>query len=468
MKQLPTIEKLSILSAGGRGKTIGKLSDGRVVLVQGAVPGDEVSIQITKKKSNFFEGKVIRVLNPSPERIQPKCSHFGVCGGCSWQHMRYHYQLHWKEKEVWDAMERIAKCNDFQKLTILPSDEEFYYRNKLEFSFSNQRWLTEQEIQSGNKIEKKNALGFHAPKQWSKVVHIEKCLLQAEPSNKLRNFVFDLAQQKGWSFFDAKTQSGFLRNLMLRNTTHGSWLVALQVGEDNSIAIEELANAIRNHFPNVQTLVVAVNKGANDAWGNLEVKIIFGKGFIRQDLLGLEFEIDAKSFFQTNPKQAEKLYQTALDFADIQPNEVVYDLYTGTGTLAQLAARFASKVVGIELIPEAITAAIKASERNHIQNVDFFAGDMAKIFTDEFLDRNGHPDVIITDPPRDGMHPKVVQQILKISPNRVVYVSCNPQTMARDIALLTSNYKLEKVQPVDMFPQTYHVEAVALLRNLQP
>lgn len=457
------LDNIRLLSAGAKGVSIGKADDGKTVLVTNAVPGDLVRVRVKKAKNNYYEGDAIEILEYSNARISPICIHFGVCGGCKWQNIAYDKQLEFKQNEVVNNIKRIGNIADFEVLPILGSQQQYYYRNKMEYSFSNARWLTSDEINSDENILDKNALGFHIPKQWSKILDIKECHLQESPSNDIRLAIKKYALENKLEFFDLKTQDGFLRTLMLRQNSKGEWMVLIQFFKENEEERVKLLNFITNQFPQIKTLLYAINPKGNDSVYDLDIKTFLGDGYLTEKMDGLQFKIGPKSFFQTNYKQALELYRKTLEFADLKGNEVIYDLYTGTGTIAQYLARNAKQVIGIEAVQEAIDSAIEHTKLNGLNNCQFYCGDMKEIFTDEFLSKHPKADILITDPPRDGMHPKVVEQILKLSPNKIVYVSCNSATQARDLALLEKSYQLVKILPVDMFPQTHHVENIALL-----
>lgn len=457
------LENIKLLSAGAKGVSIGKTEDGKTIIVSGAIPGDIVNARVKKAKNKYYEADAVEILTPSPFRIEPECEHFGVCGGCKWQNMSYEKQLEFKQDEVVNNIKRIGGIEDFESIPILGGDEPYYYRNKMEFSFSNARWLTSEEIKSGTDINQKNALGFHIPGQWSKILDLKNCYLQEYPSNEIRLAIRNYAIENELDFFDLKSQDGFLRTLMLRQNSKGEWMILIQFFKENEEQRIKLLNFILEQFPQITTLLYAINPKGNDSVYDLDIKTYFGEGFIFEEMDGLKFKIGPKSFFQTNYKQALNLYRKTLEFADINENQVVYDLYTGTGTIAQYIARHAKQVIGIEAVPEAIDAAKENAKLNGLANCIFYCGDMKEVFTEEFLAQHPKADVLITDPPRDGMHPKVVEQILKLSPNRIVYVSCNSATQARDLALMKDFYRVEKILSVDMFPQTHHVENIALL-----
>lgn len=457
------LENIKLLSAGAKGVSIGKTEDGKTIIVSGAIPGDIVNARVKKAKSKYYEADAVEILTPSPFRVEPECKHFGVCGGCKWQNMSYEKQLEFKQDEVINNIKRIGGIEDFESIPILGGDEPYYYRNKMEFSFSNARWLTSEEIKSDTDINQKNALGFHIPGQWSKILDLKNCYLQEYPSNEIRLAIRNYAIENKLDFFDLKSQDGFLRTLMLRQNSKGEWMILIQFFKENEEQRIKLLNFILEQFPQITTLLYAINPKGNNSVYDLDIKTYFGEGFIFEEMDGLKFKIGPKSFFQTNYKQALNLYRKTLEFADINENQVVYDLYTGTGTIAQYIARHTKQVIGIEAVPEAIDAAKENAKLNGLANCIFYCGDMKEVFTEEFLAQHPKADVLITDPPRDGMHPKVVEQILKLSPNRIVYISCNSATQARDLALMKDFYKVEKILPVDMFPQTHHVENIALL-----
>lgn len=457
------LENIKLVSAGAKGVAVGKTEEGKTVLVSGAVPGDVVNVRVKKSKSKYAEGEALEIVEKSPFRVEPKCIHFGVCGGCKWQNLSYEKQLEFKQDEVYNHIKRIGGLVDFETLPILGSEEQYFYRNKMEFSFSNARWLTIDEVSSGEDFGDKNALGFHIPGMWSKILDLKECWLQEEPSNSIRLSVKKYAVENGLEFFDVKNQQGFLRTLMMRQNSKGEWMVLFQLFREEKENREKLFNFILKEFPQIKTLVFVINSKPNDSIYDQNVQTYFGDGFLMEEMDGLKFKIGPKSFFQTNYKQALNLYRKTLEFADLKGHEVVYDLYTGTGTIAQYVARNAKQVIGIESVQEAIDAAKEHAELNGLSNCTFYCGDMKDIFNDDFLAHHPKADVLITDPPRDGMHQKVVEQILKLSPDKIVYVSCNSATQARDLALMKEHYRLVKILPVDMFPQTHHVENIALL-----
>ena len=458
-------ESVEVIDAGAKGKAIGKAPDGKIIFIENAVPGDVVRVQTTQKRKAYYKGTAIEFEKLSNKRTEPVCAHFGVCGGCKWQNMEYAQQLFFKQQEVENNLKRIGKVELPEILPILPSKNTYFYRNKMEFSFSDSRWLTMDEINSGKEFDNKNALGFHIPGMWDKILDVEKCHLQEDPSNEIRNKIKDFATENQLSFYNTRKQEGFLRTLMLRTSSTGEIMVLLQFFEEDKAKREFLLDFIKEEFPQITSLLYVVNSKGNDTIYDQEVICYAGRDHIFEEMEGLKFKINAKSFYQTNSDQAYELYKIAREFADLSPNDLVYDLYTGTGTIAQFVAKNAKKVIGVEAVPEAIEDAKANAAMNEIDNVEFFAGDMKKVFNENFIAAHGRPDVIITDPPRDGMHKDVVAQIIGILPKRIVYVSCNSATQARDLALLDEQYKVTKVQPVDMFPQTHHVENVVCLER---
>lgn len=460
------LENIKLLSAGAKGVAVGKTEEGKTILVSGAVPGDVVNARIKKAKSKYYEAETVDILEPSPYRVEAQCQHFGVCGGCKWQNLAYDKQLEFKQDEVLNNIKRIGGIEDFETLPILGSAEQYYYRNKMEFSFSDARWLTLEEVNSSEAINDKNALGFHIPGMWSKILDLKECHLQEDPSNAIRLAVKQYAVDKGLAFFDVKNQDGFLRTLMLRQNSKGEWMVLFQLYREEKDNREALFEYILKQFPQIKTLVYAINPKNNDSIYDLDIQTYYGEGYLMEEMDGLKFKIGPKSFFQTNYKQALELYRKTLEFADLKGDEVVYDLYTGTGTIAQYLARNAKQVIGIEAVQEAIDAAKAHATLNGLDNCTFYCGDMKEVFTEDFLARHPKADVLVTDPSRDGMHHKVVEQILKLAPQRIVYVSCNSATQARDLALMKEHYRVVKILPVDMFPQTHHVENIALLERV--
>jgi 23S rRNA (uracil1939-C5)-methyltransferase len=455
-----TIENVTIEGIAAEGKCIARVND-QVIFVTGVAPGDVVNVQITRKKKNFMEGKPVHFHKYSKDRVEPFCEHFGLCGGCKWQHIPYDIQLKYKHQQVIDNLERIAKVELPEIQPILASSETTYYRNKLEYTFSNWKWFTKEEISSGEKLDR-DALGFHIPGRFDKILDIEKCYHQVDPSNAIRIAVRDHSKEIGIPFFDMVKQTGVMRNLIIRTSSTGDLMVIVQFAAEHEKKVA-LMDFIKDKFPEITSLQYVINGKGNDTFHDLNVTCYSGEAFITEKMEDIQFRIGPKSFYQTNATQAYELYKIARDFAGLQGTEVVYDLYTGTGTIANFVAKDAKKVIGLEYVEAAIEDAKVNSEINGITNTAFFAGDMKDVLNDEFMDNNESPDVIITDPPRAGMNELVVEMLLKIEADKIVYVSCNPATQARDLAMLDAKYKVTKVQPVDMFPQTHHVENVVLL-----
>ena len=466
-KKLPLLENITIGAVAAEGKSIAKVDD-LVVFVPFAVPGDVVDLQVRRKKHRYAEAEIVKFHERSSLRIEPRCRHFGTCGGCKWQILPYAEQLKAKQQQVADQLARIGRVELPPISPILGSAEEYGYRNKLEFGCSNRRWLTKEEIASGQPIAEPNAVGFHIQGAFDKIFPVEECLLMDPLQNGIRNEVARYAAARSIPFFDLREQKGLLRDLVLRHSNTGEWMLIIQFcfddsGEDRKMA-EDLMAHIADTFPQITSLLYVDNRKCNDTFGDLPVRVFKGKDHIVETMEGLSFKVGPKSFYQTNTGQAIELYRAARRLAGLTGGELVYDLYTGTGTIANFVARHARRVIGIEYVPEAIEDAKENSRINGISNTEFYAGDMKDILTPQFVDKHGRPDVIITDPPRAGMHPGVVETIIETAPDRIVYVSCNPATQARDLALLASKYDVEAVQPVDMFPQTPHVENIALLR----
>ena len=456
------IENIEIIDTANKGKSVAK-HDGRAIFVQGGVPGDICDITVFKRRKKFWEARIEKIHIYSNRRTNPKCEHFGTCGGCKWQNMKYESQLEFKQNEVLNNLKRIGGIELPIHSEILGSEEEYFYRNKMEFTFSNKRWLTIDEVQSESEIKDKDALGFHVPGMFDKVINLNNCHLQKNPSNAIRLSVKQFADKNKLTYFDIRNQVGLLRNLMVRTSSTNDLMILVQFYENNKKNINLLMKHLKISFPEITSLLYIVNQKANNTMYDQEVVCYKGENYIMEEMDGLHFKIGAKSFFQTNSEQAKILYRKTKELAQIDENDVVYDLYTGTGTIAQYVAKSSKKVVGIDSVEEGIKAAYENAERNNIKNCTFYTGDMKEIFTDEFITKNGIPNVIITDPPRDGMHKKVVEQILKIGAKRIVYVSCNSATQARDLALMDEKYKVINIQPVDMFPQTHHVENIVVL-----
>ncbi len=469
-RPLPLLENVEIIDAGAEGKAIARV-DEKVLFVPFAAPGDVVDVQVYKKKRHFLEGRITELKKSSEYRVEPQCLHFGLCGGCKWQHLDYTYQKAFKQKQVKDSLDRIAKVPYPGINKIIGAEETYFYRNKLEFTFSNRRWLTTLDpMAAESEALETRGLGFHLPGKFDKILDINQCYLQKEPSNDIRLTVRAFAIEKDFSFFNAREQLGFLRNMIIRTSTTDDLMVVMIFGEENEEAIQAMMGHLAEKFPQITSLMYVVNTKKNDTIYDLEVRLFKGKDHnvevmqpARKERNPLHFKVGPKSFYQTNPEQAQKLYQAAHDFAGFNGDELVYDLYTGTGTIALFIAPSVKKVIGIESVEDAVEDARRNAAENGIGNVEFYAGDMMVLLNEDFIARHGTPDVLLTDPPRAGMHPKVIKQILQTTPEKIIYVSCNPATQARDIAMLDEKYNIMKVQPVDMFPQTHHVENVVLL-----
>lgn len=464
-KPLPILENIQITDCAAEGKSLARVND-MVVFVPFCVTGDIVDLQVRKKRHSYMEAEVIRFVEKSAVREEPFCEHFGVCGGCKWQNLPYDKQLEMKQRQVYEQLTRIGKVELPEFMPILGSRKNREYRNKLEFGCSNKRWMTREEIASGEPAGEMRAIGFHITGAFDKILPIHNCHLMDGLQNEIRNFIYQYAIDNDLTFFDLRQQTGLLRDVMVRNSNTGEWMVLVQFHYDEEGDRErslQLMEALADRFPQITSLLYVDNQKCNDTFGDLELTLYKGNDHIFEIMEGLRFKVGPKSFYQTNTDQAYHLYSVARQFAGLTGEEVVYDLYTGTGTIANFVARSAKKVVGIEYVPEAIEDAKVNSDINGIGNTLFFAGDMKDILTDEFIAGHGRPDVIITDPPRAGMHPDVVETILRAKPRRIVYVSCNPATQARDLQLLDRLYKVVAVQPVDMFPHTPHVENVVAL-----
>jgi len=461
-KKLPLIENAVVTGIASEGKAIVRYND-LVVFVPYVVPGDQIDIQLTRKRNSYAEGRAVAFHTYSPQRRPAFCEHYGVCGGCQWQILPYSEQLRYKQQQVSDLLTRIGKVELPEISAIVGSAKTEFYRNKLEFTFSNKRWMTEEEIRSEQTFDSRNALGFHIPGMFDKVLDIHTCWLQDPVSNRIRNEIKSFALQNDFSFFDLRNQTGFLRNIIIRTSTTGEIMLMVVFFEDDRDRRELLLNHLAGRFPEITSLLYIINPKANDTITDLEVFRFKGNDFIEEEMEGLKFKIGPKSFFQTNSEQAYILYRMARDFAALTGKERVYDLYTGTGTIANFLAKDALQVIGIEYVPEAVDDARINSERNGITNTLFFAGDMKDLLNEAFIEKHGRPEVILTDPPRAGMHDDVIKAILFAEPQRIVYVSCNPATQARDLNAFDSRYKVIKVQPVDMFPHTHHVENLVLL-----
>ena len=464
-KELPLLERVEITDAGAEGMAVAKV-DGLVVFVPFVVPGDVVDIQLYRKKKNYAEGRAVRFHQKSVLRVEPACPHFGVCGGCKWQTMNYEAQLDAKQRQVRDNLERLGGVDCSGMRPISGSENIYYYRNKLEFTFSTRMWLTDPTVRQENAW---GALGFHIPQLFDKVLPIEHCVLQPDPSNAIRLAVRDYAMEYGLECYDIRNHTGYLRNIVIRNTSLGHWMVIVVVADDDTSRLFPLLDMLRERFPQITSLQYIINTKFNDSYADLDVHTYTGDGHIEEEMEGwnggkaLRYIINPKSFYQTNSAQARRLYGFVAELAELQPGDTLYDLYTGTGTIALFLASQVKKVVGIEYVEEAIADARVNARRNGFDNTVFYAGDMAKVLTADFIAANGHPDVVVTDPPRAGMHERVVAQLLEAAPRKIVYVSCNPATQARDLKLLADRYDVRRIQPVDMFPHTQHVENVAEL-----
>ena len=459
---------MPITSAGSEGTAVAKV-EGMVVFVTGAVPGDVADLQITRKKRRHAEAVVKQLITASPDRVQPFCQHFGVCGGCKWQHLSYEKQLEYKRQHVIDSLERIGALELPEVAPALASPELTYYRNKLEFTGSSSRWFTSEELAELGEISDRNALGFHIPGRFDKVLDIAQCHLQADPSNAIRLFVRLFAAENDLSFYNVREHVGFIRNLTIRNSTNGEWMVLLALGHENEEARIALLQGLKDAFPQITSLLWTINPKKNDTIWDLPIEVFYGRDHIIQELPDgpdgrpIQFRIGPKTFFQTNPVQTVNMFRITRDLAEITSGDLVYDLYCGAGSISLFVAAKAKKVIGAEIVPESIADAKLNAELNGITNVHFEAGDLKDLLDQDFIDRNGRPDVLITDPPRSGMHEDVVKRILEMAPRRIIYVSCNPATQARDLALMKEQYSITHVQPVDMFPHTYHVENIVRL-----
>ena len=468
-KEPEYLQDVLIVDAGSEGMSVAK-PEGRVVFIPFGVPGDVVDLEVFKKKKNYFEGRILNIKKPSEKRVTPVCRHFGLCGGCKWQQLDYQWQIYYKQKQVKDNFDRIGKLDYPEIRPILGCEKQYFYRNKLEYAFSNRKWLTDGAPAGTCSEEECKGLGFHLPQLFDRVVDVEQCHLQADPSNDIRLFVRQFTMDHKLSYYSVRHHEGLMRNLVIRCNSKGEFMVILVISEENAVIRHELIPALEQRFPQIVSLLLIINGKLNDVINDLPFECLKGDPFLTETMASprpgfpdLKFGIGPVSFFQTNVYQAERLYKAAFDLAAVKGDELMYDLYTGTGTIAQYFSRFVQRVVGIEYVEEAIADAKVNADINGIDNCTFYAGDMAKIFTDEFIEANGHPDFIVTDPPRAGMAEKVVEQLLKIKAPKIVYVSCNPATQARDLQLLSSAYAVKAVQPVDMFPHTQHVENITLL-----
>ncbi len=464
-KKTVLLENVEITDVAAEGKSLARI-DNMVLFVPHTVPGDIVDVQVVRKRKKWMEGFPLRFIRFSADRIEPFCQHFGECGGCRWQNMPYEKQLKFKQQQVLDQFERIGRIKIPEIGPIIASELTTQYRNKLEYTFSHNRWLTREEMKQGREISQRNAVGFHIPGRFDKVLDIFQCHLQPEPSNEIRNFFRDYALNQNLDFFDLVSQQGFLRTLMIRNSGKGEFMVVVSFFREDKTLIFPLLDELVYRFPAIASLFYVINPKANDTLTDLDLVLHYGKDHLVEEMEGLKFRIGPRSFYQTNPVQAHKLYAIARDFAGLKGHETVYDLYTGTGTIALFVAGHCARVTGIEYVEEAIADARRNAELNGVRNAEFYAGDIKDILNPEFVAAKGKPDVIITDPPRSGMHAEVVGSILNCRPDRIVYVSCNPATQARDIQLMADQYRVTAIQPVDMFPHTFHVENVAILERI--
>lgn len=461
-KERPLLTDIEITGVAAEGNALARVDD-MVVFIPFGAPGDVADVKVDRVKRNYAEGHIERLVRPSDIRVKPRCEHFTLCGGCRWQHLPYEFQLRCKQQQVQDAMTRIAKIPVPEITPILGSEEIWEYRNKMEYTFSNKMWLTYDQLRSGEDFPDRDAAGFHIPGAFDKVLDIHRCHLQDDLGNRLRLFIKDYGKSHGYSFYDLREQHGLLRTLMIRIASTGEVMAVMVFGEDDREKIEALLTAVRDEFPQLTSLLYVINTKVNDTIADQEIITFSGRDYIEEEMEGLRFRIGPKSFYQTNSRQAQRLYSVARDFARLRGDELVYDLYTGTGTIACFLARGVRHVVGIEYVPEAVADARVNAEVNGLTNTEFYAGDMKNVLTDEFIADHGRPDVMIVDPPRAGMHEDVVKVILNAEPARIVYVSCNPATQARDLALLHEKYDVEAIRPVDMFPHTQHVENVVSL-----
>ncbi len=458
-----TIENITVTGYASEGKSLAKV-DGKVIFIEGAVPGDVVDVFVSTNKKDWGEGRVTKIHEYSKERTAPFCKHFGTCGGCKWQMLPYTKQLEYKQQEVEQNFKRIGKVDLPPLMPIVGSDETKHYRNKLEFTFSNKRYLSNEEIEQAGEIKQENALGFHVPRIYDKIIDIHECYLMDDVNNQIRNSIRAFVKENNYSFYDIKQHTGWLRNIIIRYCTTGELMVNVCLGYEDETERIKLLDFILKAVPSITTLLYTINPKWNDSIYDLEPKVYFGKGYAIEQLEGFKFKIGPKSFFQTNTRQGEKLYQVTRDFAGLMGNEIVYDLYCGTGSIGIFVSKHVKKIIGVEVVAEAIEDAKENAALNNIHHAEFFAGDVIKICNDDFFAAHGRPDVIITDPPRAGMHTALVEKLLEIAAPKIVYVSCNPATQARDLALLDAKYSIEKIQPVDMFPHTHHIECVVLLK----
>ena len=456
------LENIEIIDTATKGKSVAR-HDGVIIFIKGGVPGDICNITVFKRRKKYWEANINQIVKKSKSRIDPICEHFGSCGGCKWQNMNYQSQLKFKQNEVVNNLTRIGGITISKYNQIIGCEQEYFYRNKMEFTFSNKRWLTQEEVASNSEIKNKDALGFHVPGMFDKVIDIKKCHLQKEPSNKIRLAVKKFADNNKLPYFDLRNQTGLLRNLLIRTSTTNELMVLVQFFNNDTGKIKLLMDFIKDTFNEITSLLYTINTKGNNTLYDQDILCYSGKDYITEEIDDLVFKIGPKSFFQTNSKQAKKLYSITRELAEINEKDIVYDLYTGTGTIAQFIAKKAKMVIGIDSVKEGIMAAYENAKFNNIKNCTFYTGDMKDIFSDDFINKNGHPNVIITDPPRDGMHKKVIEQILNILPQRIVYVSCNSATQARDVSIMKEKYNVTNIQTVDMFPQTHHVENIVVL-----
>lgn len=461
----PYLKEVEITDFGAEGKALGKV-DEKVVFVPFTAPGDIVDVQVSKKRKNFMVGRAEKFHRYSELRTEPFCKHFGVCGGCKWQHVPYDKQLEFKQQQVTDQLKRIGHLDIPEVSPILGSDKTQYYRNKLEFTFSDMKWITDYRDDMDFDQMNMNGLGFHPPGMFDRILDLEECYLQPDLSNVIRKRVKELAELNGYSFYNARKKEGLLRNVLIRNNENDQWMVVLILNSENREALENILKPLMQEIPRITSTMYIVNSKLNDSLDGLQARPFEGETYLTEELEDLIFKVGPLSFFQTNTVQALKMYRNIRSFADIQPDDIVYDLYTGTGSIALFVAEQARKVVGIEYVPEAIQDANVNKEWNKVENAEFFSGDMVEVLSDDFIAEQGRPGVIIADPPRAGMHKDVITQMLKIAPRRIVYVSCNPATQARDVAMMNDKYEIKKVQPVDMFPHTHHVENILLLERI--
>lgn len=465
-KKKKILNDVEVVDLVARGKGFATMPNGKALFIDDAIPGDVVDVLVRKTTSGYVAGRVLELKTPSPDRKAPFCDHFGTCGGCKWQYLDYEKQLQYKEKIVSDNFRRLGKLDFDEIMPILRSSEQTEYRNKLEFTFTDNRWIDRDEVSDDEKVEDRRGVGFYVPSSFLKVVDIKKCYLQGGKSNEVRNFIREYAWKEDLTFYNLRNHTGFLRNLITRTTIAGELMVILQVAQADMEAIEKIMEALKAEFPELTSLHYVINKKRNDTMYDQEVVTYHGRGYIEEYLEELKFKISPKSFFQTNPKQALELYSVIRDFADLKEDDLVFDLYTGTGSIAQFISRYCKFVVGIEEVADAITDARFNASENKLENCEFIVGDVRKEFNEKLLSQFGTPDLIITDPPRAGLHPDVVKQINQSGAERVLYVSCNPATQARDLSMMREHYSIKKIQPVDMFPFTYHIENVVLLGRI--